>query len=285
MLRVVTVIGHGIEILPHFLNHYKFADEINIVVYESNPSLDLENEIRSQIKFHKNVKIVDVIHGTAFDWNKVTDLYNIVKSKYPDDWWIVADIDELQIYPNGDPFNVIKQCDKNGWKLVRGGFIDRVGIRGNFPIIESNKSIFAQFPMMGFFRYPLSNACPNKICIMKGDIELTPGQHYAMIDGHTTWKWQGWNHPLIAPYEKYSVQVHHFKWDSTCLDRIKEVADIKQEYAFSDEYQKMYDAIKDNKFKIDIRNKEFMFEMSEVTDCTFETYSQWNKLIKKIVLI
>ena len=121
--------------------------------------------------------------------------------------------------------------------------------------------------------------------MMKGHIEITPGQHYAKIDGHTTWKWQGWHHPLIAPYENWSIQVHHFKWDSTCLDRLIEVAAVEEDYSFSEEYWKMYTAIKDNNFKIDVRNKEFMFEMSEVTDCTFKTYSQWNKLIKKIVSI
>ena len=34
----------------------------------------------------------------------------------------------------------------------------------------------------------------------KGYVELTSGQHYAKIDGYTTWKWQGWNHPLINPH-------------------------------------------------------------------------------------
>ena len=283
MLRVVTVIGHGLELLPHFLNHYKFADEINIVVYESHMAPNLANQIKHQIQFHKNAKIVEILHGSVFDWNKVTQLYNAIKTQHPDDWWIVADIDELQIYPHGDPNITINECDRNGWEMVRGGFIDRVGINGKFPMITPNKSLFAQFPMMGFFRYPLSKACPNKVSMMKGYIEITSGQHYAKIDGHTTWKWQGWNHPLIAPYREWSVQVHHFKWDSTCLDRIRAVADMKSVESFSDEYERMYHAIKDN--KIDVRNKEYMFEMSEVTDCTFETYSQWNKLMKKIVSI
>ena len=290
MLRVVTVIGHGAStygsnFLPHFLRHYNFADEINIVIYVSEIAPDIEKEIQSQIKFHKNVKIVKVYEGRVFDWNKVTDLYNEIKYKHPDDWWIVADIDEFQIYPYSDPKYIVQQCDLNGWELVRGGFIDRLGINGTFPELKNDKGIFSQFPMMGFFRYPLSQACPNKVCMMKGHIEITSGQHYAKIDGHTTWRWQGWNHPLIAPYEEWSVQVHHFKWDSTCLERMKSVAIINEEYAFSGEYSKMFEAIKNNNYKIDVRNKGFMFEMSETTDCVYGTYKQWNKLIKKIVSI
>ena len=292
MIRVVTVIGHGLDLLPHFLNHYKFADEICIVAYKSERTsksgLDSEtivSEISEQIKDVHNARIVMTVDGTPFNWNYVTDLYNEVKNEHPNDWWIVADIDEFHVYPYGDPKYMIDQCEKNGWDLVRGGFIDRLGIDGTFPTISKLSSIFSQFPMMGFFRYPMSEACPNKVCVMKGYVEITPGQHYAKIDGHTTWRWQGWNHPLIAPYKEFSVQVHHFKWDSTCLERMLEVIETDREYAFSDEYMKMYTALKTNDFKIDLENKEYMFEMSETTDCVYGTYKQWNKLIRKIISI
>jgi len=64
-----------------------------------------------------------------------------------------------------------------------------------------------------------------------------------------------------------------------------EVSAVEEDYSFSEEYWKMYSAIKDNNFKIDVQNKEFMFEMSETTDCAYGTYKQWNKLIKKIISI
>jgi hypothetical protein len=116
---------------------------------------------------------------------------------------------------------------------------------------------------------------------MKGYIEITPGQHYAKIDGQTTWKWQGWNHPLIAPVDGYNVQVHHFKWDSTCIERIKQVADIKKDYSFSNEYLKMYQSLRSNNFEIDVTEPNYMFEYigKELG------YKQWNKLFKKIIAI
>jgi hypothetical protein len=127
----------------------------------------------------------------------------------------------------------------------------------------------------------MSKACPNKVCVMKGYIELTDGQHYAKIDGHTTWKWQGWNHPLINPHSY--IQVHHFKWDSSSIERIKAVADVKQSYSYSDEYKLMYDRIRKSKFKIDLTNPDYMFETC--TKSQFGYYKQWNKLIKKIITI
>ena len=128
----------------------------------------------------------------------------------------------------------------------------------------------------------MSGACPNKICIKKGNVEITSGQHYAKILGHTTWRWQGWNHPQIAPIEDYSVQVHHFKWDSTCLERIKEVANVRKDYSFSDEYKIMYDAIIKNRSEIDVDNPEFMFERRV---WKYGHYKNWKKLINKIISI
>jgi hypothetical protein len=33
----------------------------------------------------------------------------------------------------------------------------------------------------------MSGACPNKVCVMKGDVEITTGQHYAKIDSNNVW--------------------------------------------------------------------------------------------------
>ncbi len=226
-----------------------------------------------------NAKIVRREIGEKFNWEYVTQLYNETKMLYPNDWWIVSDDDEFHVYSK-DLSEIIEDCEQNNWDLVRGGFIDRIGEGGTFPEINQNEDIFKQFPLAGFFRYPMSGACPNKVCIMKGYIELTPGQHYAKIEGQTTWRWQGWNHPLIAPVNEYSVEVHHFKWDSTCVERIKAVADIKKDFSYSDEYQKMYQSLRRNNFEIDITNPEFMIE-----NIGWYDYPHWNKLFKKIISI
>lgn len=257
------------------------VDEINFVVYESDIHPDLKREIRSAIRGKEKVKIVKTVYDRIFDWNRVTDLYNEQIKKSRSNWYMIADIDEFHVYPES-PNYIVSDCESRGWELVRGGFIDRIGINGEFCEIVKDVPIFDQFPIAGFFRYPMSGACPNKICLVKGGTEITSGQHYAKLNGQTTWRWQGWNHPLIASVEKYSVQVHHFKWDSTCLERIKNVADINQDYSYSDEYKVMYDAIKKNKSRIDLSNSEFMFEYGCVY---FEDYKEWISLIKKIISI
>ena len=279
-IRLVTVTGSRVETLWHMLNHYKdLVDEMYVVVYEWEGS-STYNEVLKITKEFNTAKIVERVTKEKFNWEYVTQLYNETKMLFPDDWWVVSDDDEFHIYSK--PLKeIILACDRNGWQLVRGGFIDRIGQTGDFPKINKKENIFEQFPVAGFFRYPMSGACPNKVCIMKGYIEITSGQHYAKIDGQTTWRWQGWNHPLIAPVDEYNVQVHHFKWDSTCVERIKQVADIRKDYSFSDEYLKMYQALRSNNFEIDVTECKYMFEYvgSELD------YKQWNKLFKKIISI
>jgi hypothetical protein len=276
MKRLVTVTGSRTSTLKHMLNHYKdLVDEMYVVVYEwEGKSLyESVNDIVSQFP---TAKIIKRVYKEKFNWEYVTKLYNEIKMMYPDDWWIVSDDDEFHVYSR-NLNTIIEECESNGWVMVRGGFVDRIGRDGEFSELKEDVNIFEQFPLAGCFRYPLSNACPNKMCIMKGWVELTPGQHYAKIDGQTTWKWQGWNHPLIAPTNEYNVQVHHFKWDSTCIERIKAVADINKDYAYSKEYQIMYDALKLNNFKIDIYDERFMFE-----DVGVLGYSLWRILFKII---
>jgi hypothetical protein len=277
MIRLVTVIGHGIDLLPHFIEHYQYlVDEIQIVAYKSDLHPNIDLQIYDKILKYHNVNVVKTVYDRVFDWKRVTDLYNEITNHNPYEWWVVADIDEFHIYPMNIK-ELTQTCDKNGWDLVRGGFVDRIGKGGTFPLI-TNESIWETFPLGGFFRFPMSGACPNKIPLKRGYVKLTAGQHYAELDGHTTWRWQGWSHPMIAPYKEYSIQVHHFKWDKTSIKRVKQVADNNQEYSYSDEYRLLYENLQKSNFLIDIYKNDYMIE--NISD---SPYNQWNKLINKIV--
>jgi hypothetical protein len=282
-LRLVTVTGSRTNTLSHMLKHYAhLVDEIHVVVYEWK-GFSTYDSVREIVSKFSNATIVHREIADKFNWEKVTELYNKAKSEHPNDWWIISDDDEFHSYSK-PLYEILMDCDKNGWEMVRGGFIDRIGTNGIFSEIKEDENIFEQFPMAGFFRYPMSGANPNKICITKGYIDITSGQHYAKLDGHTTWRWQGWNHPLIAPVNEYNVQVHHFKWDSTCIDRIKSVADIRKDYAFSDEYLKMYQALRRENFQMPIDDDvTYMFEYCPTAN--YENYKNWNKLFKKIISI
>lgn len=282
MIRLVTVTGSRTTTLKHMLNHYKdMVDEMCVVVYEW-VGMDTFDEVQNIVSQFSNAKITNRAFGDKYNWEFVTKLYNQEKSKYPNDWWVISDDDEFHVYPDSLK-SIISECDVNGWDMVRGGFIDRIGEDGEMVELLDTDDIFEKFPYAGFFRHPLSGANPNKICLVKGDIEITNGQHYAKIDGHTTWRWQGWNHPLIAPIKKISVQVHHFKWDSTCGDRIRAVANQNKDYSYSEEYRVMYRALSKYRFKLPLDDKQFGFELSPTHH--YLGYSKWKQLINKIISI
>jgi len=284
MVRLLCVLGHGYELLPHFIEHYsKHVDELNFVLYESELTPRIVNRSKPIINSYDNCKILGVVRERVYDWEKVTILYNMYKNKRKRDWWVIADIDEFQLYPENNLDKLVSSCDDNLWDIARGGFIDRIGPDGEFSTLQKDTPIFQQYPYAGFFRYPLSQACPNKVSFVRGDIEITNGQHYAKINGHTTWRWQGWEHPSIAPYQTHSIQVHHFKWDDTSIKRIKSVADINQPYAFSKEYRKMYDELRRRDFRLNIRKRDFMFLKCDKPD--YNSYRNWDKLIRKIISI
>lgn len=282
MIRLVTVTGSRTTTLKHMLNHYKDkVDEMYIVVYDWEEQSNL-SEVKTIVSQFPNAKIVKTVIEEKYNWEKVTRLYNEVKSTHPNDWWVISDDDEFHVYSDSLR-SITSNCDVNGWEMVRGGFIDRIGEDGEFVELLDTDDIFEKFPYAGFFRFPLSGANPNKICIAKGYVEITNGQHYAKIDGHTTWKWQGWNHPLIAPINKCSVQVHHFKWDSTCGERIRAVANINKDYSYSEEYRKMYRELAKFRFKLPLDDERFGFELSPTYH--YSGYSKWKQLFKKIISI
>lgn len=279
-VNLVTVVGHNTTMLPHMLEHYKnIVDKIYVVVYRQHENDGILDEIKSLgITPHK------IVTEPKFNWERVTELYNEIKRTKPDEWWVVSDDDEFHVYPK-DLRDMISECEENGWEFISGGFLDRIGENGEFPLVTKETNIWSEFPLAGFFRYPMSGACPNKVCVMKGSVDVTPGQHYAIINESHVWGKNGFKHPLRYPIGRGEgfIQVHHFKWDSTVLERLKEVSETLEDYSFWKEYKKMYKSIEINDWKIDINNPEFMIEKTE-NNFHFE-YSKWNRLTNKIIII
>jgi hypothetical protein len=277
-LNLVTVVGHNTHMLPHMLGHYEgLVDEIYVVVYRQDPLDGILEEV-----MNLGIKPYKIVTEPKFNWEKVTELYNEVKRTKPNEWWIVSDDDELQLYPT-DLRYMIQECEENGWEFITGGFLDRIGEFGRFRYVDKNTDIWNEFPLCGFFRYPMSGAMPNKVCVMKGSVDVTNGQHFAVIGDTDTWRERGWDYPTRYPVEKGFVQVHHFKWDSSILYRLEEVSKTKEDYTYWREYRKMYRSIKRNGNKIDIDNPKYRIE--RLKDKNFNSYSQWDELTKEIINI
>jgi len=276
--NLVTVVGKNTHMLPHMLKHYEnVIDKSYVVVYRHSDDDGILEEIEEL-----GIKPFWVVTDKKYNWERVTHIYNTVKSKKPNDWWIVSDDDELQVYPDSLE-TITKHCDNNGYDFVTGGFIDRIGTQGSFPLVTRDTDIIKAFPLAGFFRYPMSGACPNKVTLMKGYQEITPGQHYAKFGSTNSW---GRSHPKRMPIEECFTQVHHFKWDSSVLERLLDVSETKESYSYYEEYSKMYRSIARNNWKIDINNTEYLVEkLKNNSYIEYKDYSYWSELIEKIVKI
>ena len=111
---------------------------IFIVVYRQ----DENDGILEQIE-NLGLTPYKVVTEPKFHWEKVTELYNEVKMTKPNDWWIVSDDDEIQIYPK--PIEeMIDECEVKGWEFITGGFLDRIGEDGSFPIVDE-KLIYGKY--------------------------------------------------------------------------------------------------------------------------------------------
>ena len=279
-LNLVTVVGHNATVLPHMIDYYKdMVDDIHVVVHREDP---MDGILERVINLGIKPTLVVTEPKSQFNWVRVTELYHQVRMMKPDEWWIVSDDDEMHVYPK--PIReLIDECDEYGYNFITGGFLDRIGKDGTFPVITDNSDIWSDFPLGGFFRYPMSGAMPNKVCVMRGDTQCTSGHHFVKIGDTDTWRERGWDWPERYPIDNGLVQIHHFKWESTVLKRLQDAANKRNEFTYWREFRKMYRNIKKSDWRIDIDNPEYMIE--PIKTKSFEEYPHWKKLTEIIVNI
>lgn len=180
------------------LEHYRAlgVDQLEVHVHATS----CESKERHAIE-----EIVRTIGGVIASLSVVpwqvslnTMLYSRSRSSHPDDWFIIADQDELHQYPDG-LFEAIDYCDRNGYDFIEGAFVDRISSDGSLAAVRPGQDLWSQFPLGGMISAEIAGACINKIVAAKGHVRLAHGQHFAM---------SGRGCPVSSLY----VPVHHFKW-------------------------------------------------------------------------
>ena len=107
MLNLVTVVGRNTHLLPHMLKHYEGkVDKIYVAVYRQDENDGVLEEV-----LDLGIKPCIIATDEKYNWERVTALYNYIKRTKPNDWWIVSDDDELQVYPY-EISDIIKECEK-----------------------------------------------------------------------------------------------------------------------------------------------------------------------------
>jgi hypothetical protein len=244
-VHLVTIVGGCIDVLPHMLGHYhdlgieSFFVHVQIP-FSNDPLVEQAKEITRAFGFNiASVSVGEWLH------NSNRELYWRTQQSSPDDWFLIADQDELQAYPR-DLASILYDCDRDGYEYIEGCFLDRFARDGSFPAISASESIWQQFPLAGFVSAPLLQANPNKIVASKGRVGLSSGQHFAL---------SGCGCP---PKELY-IPVHHFKWIAGILDRLEQRAKFRRERGdrYWEESQRFVDYCRTHNGRMNVADAAF----------------------------
>jgi hypothetical protein len=269
-IHLCTVIGETTQMLPHYIEHYK---SLGVNVFHPIVHLQSKND-----PFYKNVTNVldgydiqiDEVHIGAWNGKIGTNLINSVLSKYPDEWIVVSDQDELQLYPH-DLEKVIRDAECKNDQFITGCFLDRVSSDGGLREVDKN-NIWQQFPNCGFLSFPLVGANPYKVTLCKGSMTLSEGQHGVVLPGE--------HYPVT---NSVICQVHHFKWDKTVIPRLEGRLEQQSKGHWENSYEGYVDEVKGilnyfdiNKNQIELANPLFLIEESKKD---YFSYSHWNNVL------
>jgi hypothetical protein len=263
-IHLVTLVGSHVKQLPYMLDHYRKIGVKSFIVnvHAHSPDDPVLSEAR-QIVGDFGCEIANVI---VESWSAAVHqgAYHRFRSGEASDWFLIADQDEFQVYP-GDLFNIIEECEREGYEYIRGCFIDRIAADGSFPELHLDKPIEDQFPLGCIFTYRILGGAPLKVVAAKRNVMLGPGNHHPM-------------NGIGCPITDCFVQVHHYKWVREIVSRLEDLANSELDMPeYKSECRKFVEYYRANDGRIDIADPELL-----VSECKPE-YKYWEQ-IKEAVL-
>lgn len=263
--HLLTIVGKRITILPQMLDHYLSfeLDSLQIWVhlqYRGDPLLEKVEEILER----RGLKVAGTRIG---DWLDVQyDLLDTVRRRNPHDWFLLADQDELQVYPQKID-ELISHCEARGYNCIRGLFLDRFSRDGRFPSVDPARDLWSQFPIGASFTYPILNGNPRKVVATKGPIEFTNSGHHDVVGGN----------PM--PVSDCLAQVHHFKWVEGLLSYLDERTSCRKNDApaVEREKQRLIRYLANHGDRIDLDDPKILAALCG------ERYPHWEILVRRLV--
>jgi hypothetical protein len=206
-VHLITVAGGCVDVLPHMLDHYRKEGVksifINAHARRRDDAILFEIE---KIAERFDAKIATVSVGP---WSEELNplLYKVSRRGLHDNWFVLADQDELQVYPAG-LHDALEFCARKGYDFIEGALVDRVASDGLLHAVQAGEAIWSQFPFGALVTGPLLGGVINKIVALKGHVKIGRGQHHA---------YTGKRCPISDLY----VPVHHFKWIGGLVERLQ----------------------------------------------------------------
>jgi hypothetical protein len=207
-ITLVTVVGSYIGQLPHMLDHYRKLGVNSFVInvhlqHRDDPILTEVERVVSEF----GCAISSISVGK---WSDALneELFNRSRSASSDEWFILADLDEFQLYPRSLP-SVFEECERKGYDYIQGCLVDRIAADGRLNELLYDKPIEDQFPLGSIFTYSVLGGLPLKITAAKAHVKILAGNHFA-------------RGVLGCPITECFVQVNHYKWVSGLIERMEQ---------------------------------------------------------------
>lgn len=199
-IHLVTVVGGRacLGTLRQFLAHYidSGVDSVVLNVHATTRKGDVVGQIEA-IAADFGIGMSSIVIGP---WSQVINpmLYWVSRVTQPGEWFVVADHDEFQVYPD-QLGAIVKTCERRGYDYVEGCFIDRAAKSGQLEAVDPAQTLWTQYPVGCQLSAKVLRANSYKVVLAKGSVMLGGGQHRAL---------SGVGCPPLTCY----VPVHHFKW-------------------------------------------------------------------------
>jgi len=239
-IHLTTAVGGYVNVLPHMLRHYRALGVDSLFVHVN--LLDENDPILGDVRAVCDVTSVSV--GGSL-WRGNPAVHRAVMASHPDDWFIVADQDELQVYP-GPLREILEFCDSRGYDFIEGTLVDRLAPGGIFGEVDPHGDIWEQFPLTALVTAGLLGGEPRKVVAAKGRVVLHGGQHGA--EGGRG-----------CPIEECHVAVHHFKWTAGIVERLRARVELLRERGlpFAEESERFLRYVDAHGEAIDLRDPRF----------------------------
>lgn len=209
--------GRNVDLLSRLIRHYEFLGvngRWNVGVHMADPDDPILDRVRQVLAQFD----LDVSATVVGPWRHRLNPGLIARARgmYPRDWCVIADQDEFHVFPD-DITAIIDRCDSSGYQAVQGRFVDRVALNGALPAVKLFGSLWEQFPLGGDVTLGVLGECSPKTVLARGDVLIGWGNHLCFRG-------------TVSPRELCDVAVHHFKWDGSVKERLRERHDLYTRY-------------------------------------------------------
>jgi len=271
IVLICTVEPRRLNLLPQLIAHYRqLGVERFLFTLHLDPAADPAANEQGRETFHRILEHFDIGDRFYFTDAFDSDAFYGHKDKLQEtlvadsDWIVWVDSDEFQLYPKPLPA-IIKELEAHNIDFLRGVLIDRVGPEGTLPAFNPARPIWQQYPLACTITRHIAGGTTYKVALARGWLQVTFGHHLPAImeTGNAPPLRQASAARRALKTLKTHVQVHHFKWESGVIDRLREriTPQMKADHAHWVESQRLLNYFKANNLRF---NPSDIREMSAV---------------------